>query len=162
MRQIIKRLHSQEKGLPQWLNSKGSTCNAGDLGLIPGPCIRVWEPTPEFLPGESHGQRSLAGYSPWGYKESGRTKATEHTYIQNRKPGMHNLGKALGTFLEQVSKVSSSGMKKHIYDNIYLKIVILTYFSYHSQSVHWTFIHTVLKGVTTTTKCSPDNDLCSH
>ena len=25
-----------------------------------------WQPTPVFLPGESHGQRSLAGYSPWG------------------------------------------------------------------------------------------------
>ena len=31
---------------------------------------RAWQPTPVFLPGESHGQRSLAGYSPWGYKES--------------------------------------------------------------------------------------------
>ena len=31
---------------------------------------RAWRPTPVFLPGESHGQRSLAGYSPWGLKES--------------------------------------------------------------------------------------------
>ena len=30
---------------------------------------RLWQPTPEFLPGESHGQRSLEGYSPWGHKE---------------------------------------------------------------------------------------------
>ena len=30
------------------------------------PWRRVWQPTPEFLPGDSHGQRSLAGYSPWG------------------------------------------------------------------------------------------------
>ena len=29
---------------------------------------RKWQPTPVFLPGESHGQRSLAGYSPWGCK----------------------------------------------------------------------------------------------
>ena len=35
-------------------------------------------PTPVFLPGESHGQRSLAGYSPWGHKESDTTEATEH------------------------------------------------------------------------------------
>ena len=27
---------------------------------------RKWQPTPVFLPGKSHGQRSLAGYSPWG------------------------------------------------------------------------------------------------
>ena len=39
-----------------------------DIGLIPGlgrfPWRRAWHPTPVFLPGESHGQRSLAGYSP--------------------------------------------------------------------------------------------------
>ena len=30
---------------------------------------RAWQPTPVFTPGESHGQRSLVGYSPWGCKE---------------------------------------------------------------------------------------------
>ena len=34
------------------------------------PCRRDWQPTPVFLPGKSHGQRSLAGYGPWGLKES--------------------------------------------------------------------------------------------
>ena len=34
------------------------------------PWRREWLPTAVFLPGESHGQRSLAGYSPWGRKES--------------------------------------------------------------------------------------------
>ena len=33
------------------------------------PWRRKWQPTPVFLPGKSHGQRSLAGYSPWGHKE---------------------------------------------------------------------------------------------
>ena len=51
-------------------DGKESACNVGDLGLIPGlgrfpgrcgnPLI--------FLPGESHRQRHLAGYSPWGHK----------------------------------------------------------------------------------------------
>ena len=36
---------------------------------------RAWQPTPVFLPGESHGQRSLADYSLWGCKESGMTEA---------------------------------------------------------------------------------------
>ena len=36
--------------------------------------------SPVFLPGESHGQRSLAGYSPWGLKELDMTKATGHTH----------------------------------------------------------------------------------
>ena len=33
------------------------------------PWRRAWQPTPVFLPGESQGQRSLAGYSPWGRKQ---------------------------------------------------------------------------------------------
>ena len=37
------------------------------------PCRRAWQPTPVFLPGESHGQRNLVGYSPWGRKESDMT-----------------------------------------------------------------------------------------
>ena len=43
--------------------------------------LRAWQLTPVFLPGESHGQRSLAGYSPWGHAESDRTLATLHTGI---------------------------------------------------------------------------------
>ena len=61
------------------------TLVASVLGLTPalplllslnrgGPCARVlfprrrkWQPTPVFLPGESHGGRSLVGYSPWGH-----------------------------------------------------------------------------------------------
>ena len=35
---------------------------------------REWQPTPVFLPGEFHGQRSLVGYSPWGHEESDMTK----------------------------------------------------------------------------------------
>ena len=35
---------------------------------------REWQRTPEFLPGRSHGQRSLVGYSPWGHKELDTTE----------------------------------------------------------------------------------------
>ena len=42
--------------------------NAGDesssLGLERFPWRKAWQPTPVFLPGESHGQRSLVGYNP--------------------------------------------------------------------------------------------------
>ena len=38
------------------------------------PWRRAWLPTPEFLPGEFHGQRSLAGYSAWGHKELDMTE----------------------------------------------------------------------------------------
>ena len=37
------------------------------------PWRREWIPTPVFLPGQFHGQRSLAGYSQWGCKESDKT-----------------------------------------------------------------------------------------
>jgi len=43
------------------------------------PWRRAWQPTLVFLPGESHGQKSLVGYSPWGRKELDRTKEIEHT-----------------------------------------------------------------------------------
>ena len=38
------------------------------------PRRRKWQPTPVFLPGKSHGQRSLAGYGPWGHKKSDMTE----------------------------------------------------------------------------------------
>ena len=42
---------------------------------------RAWQRTPLFLPGEPHGQRSLAGYSPWGRKETDTTERL-HTHIR--------------------------------------------------------------------------------
>ena len=51
--------------------------NAGGIreaGSI--PWRREWLPTPVFLPGESHGQRSLASYSPWDLKELDITEMT--------------------------------------------------------------------------------------
>ena len=57
-----------------WLSGKESTCNAGDNGFSPWvrliPSRRKWQPTPVLLPGESHVQRSLAGYSQRSHKES--------------------------------------------------------------------------------------------
>ena len=41
------------------------------------PWRRKWQPAPVFLPGESHGHRSLAGYSPWGHKESDTTELSD-------------------------------------------------------------------------------------
>ena len=38
------------------------------------PWRREWLPTPVFLPGKSHGQRNLTGYSPWGLKELDMTE----------------------------------------------------------------------------------------
>ena len=50
-----------------------SACKCRRPGFDPWvrkiPCRREWQSTPVFLPGESHGQRSLAGYNPWDRKE---------------------------------------------------------------------------------------------
>ena len=52
--------------------------DARDVGSIPGsgrsPRVGKWQPSPVFLPGESHGQRSLVGYSPWSCRELDTTE----------------------------------------------------------------------------------------
>ena len=52
-------------------NPPANTEDSGDESSIPGSGRSLgggWQPTPVFLPGESHGQRSLRGHSPWGHK----------------------------------------------------------------------------------------------
>ena len=68
---------------PGGANGKEPACQSRgrglDLWVRKIPWRRAWQRTPEFLPGESRGQRSLAGCSPWGRTDSDRTEATEHT-----------------------------------------------------------------------------------
>ena len=58
-----------------------SACNVGDPNSIPGLgrslWRRTWQPTPVSLPGESRGQRRLAGYGPWSRRESSMTSSEE-------------------------------------------------------------------------------------
>ena len=75
--------------------------NAGGTALITAQGnSRAWQPTPVFLPGESHGQRSPAGYGPWGHKESRLSTDTQsfsfslpvqsqpHTHTHTRQKGL--------------------------------------------------------------------------
>ena len=72
----------------QWLSGKESACNAGDhlqcrrlmFDSWVGKILwrRKWQPNPVFLAGESHAQRSLVGYSPWGCRV-GHGWVTKHT-----------------------------------------------------------------------------------
>ena len=59
-------------GFPGGSGSIESVCSSGDVGSIPefgkSPGEGNGQPTPAFMPGEFHGQRSLGGYSPWGHK----------------------------------------------------------------------------------------------
>ena len=75
-------------GFPDDAVIKNPPANAGDsrhrfdpwVGKI--PWSRKWQPTLVFLPGKFHGQRSLAGYSAWGCKDSDMTEHI-HTHTQN-------------------------------------------------------------------------------
>ena len=74
-----------EEGFLGGSDSKEPACNAGDPGLIPGlgksPWKRAWQPPPVFLPGESHGQRSLVGYSAQSREESYTNEWLTHTHL---------------------------------------------------------------------------------
>ena len=65
-------------GCPGDLDSEESTCQCRRPGFDPWvgkpPWRREWLPIPVFLPGESHGQKSLVGYSSRGRKESDMTE----------------------------------------------------------------------------------------
>ena len=82
-RKILKIAIEKGKttGVPWWLSGKESACQYRKhwrsrldpwVGKI--PWRRKWQPTPIFLPGKFHGCRSLAGYNPWGCKESDMTE----------------------------------------------------------------------------------------
>ena len=82
---MLRQEGSRAQSLEEWQPSfpdgpvvENPPANAGDTGLIPGLERSPGEgrPTPVFLPGESHGQRSLVGYSPQGHTELDTTEAT--------------------------------------------------------------------------------------
>ena len=66
--QMVKNLPAMQETLVRYLGRED-------------PWRRERQPTPVFFPGESHGQRSLAGYCPWGCKESNTTEHTHMTYM---------------------------------------------------------------------------------
>ena len=73
---------------PRWLSGKESTYQCRRCKFDPWvrkiPWRRKWQPTPVFLPGKSHGQRGLLGYSPQGKKKSDMTEMIEHVHTHRR------------------------------------------------------------------------------
>ena len=67
------------------VNAGGMIC-AFDPWVRKIPWRRKWQPSPVFLPGKSHGQRSLVGYSPQGCKKLDMTEASQHstTHIHSK------------------------------------------------------------------------------
>ena len=77
--QVVKNLPAMQEA---WIPSLGRKI----------PWRREWQPTPIFLPGESQGQRSLAGHSLWGGKESDKTEQLTHTtHTAGEKKKEHHL-----------------------------------------------------------------------
>ena len=63
----------------QWVKNLPGMQDPGfDSWIEKIPWKRAWQPTPVFLPGESHGPRSLLGYSPESRKELDMTEATDN------------------------------------------------------------------------------------
>ena len=93
----IEIAHFYWQGLPRWLSSKESACNAGDRRCVFNLWVekissrRKWQPTLVFSPGKSHGQRSLAGYSLLYCKES---EMTEWRSMQCNRQWHPNNGKS--------------------------------------------------------------------
>ena len=77
-------------GLPWWLGSKESACQYRRCGFNPWVkkihWRRKWQPTPVFLPGKSHAQRSLAGHSPQGRRVGlNWVTNTDFSHLTNRE-----------------------------------------------------------------------------
>ena len=96
---------------------KNLPANAGDTrdsGWIPrsgrSPWSRKWQSTPIFLPGKSHGQRSLVGYSLWGRKELDTTEwLSIHVRHHQRYSRKHKAGEIIQSLYELCFLDSYSG-----------------------------------------------------
>ena len=114
--------HIYTQWLPRWYNGTRSTCQCRrhrSCGFDPWvgkiPWSRKWQTGPVFLPGQFHRQRSLVGYSPWGYKESDVTEPLStwiHIYIY-----IH--------------------IYTYLYTYIYVGIYILFQILFHYKLLYW-------------------------
>ena len=81
------QIRSKWSNLPHWLSCEESACQCRRHRFNPWvrrfPWRRKWQPIRVFLPGESHEQRSLVGYGPWGHRVRHDlvTKHQQTTYI---------------------------------------------------------------------------------
>ena len=130
-------------GLPWWLSGKESTCHCRRHGFDPWVrkiCWRKWQPTPVFLPGDFHGQRSLADYSPWSGKESDTTEWP----TANASPLLD---------LEMETKI--------IFINLYISLLPSQHFVSYSERKHSALNNTV-KHITGSGKAFAESSLHKH
>ena len=111
---------------------------------------RKWQPTPVFLPGKSHGQRSLLGYRPWGPKESDTTEQLSSSSknwdvldwsfrlceywsvfigpVSQRKATQRSQQKTQGIFQDPSSFSGSEGLVLFIWENLFVYLLLLLLF----------------------------------
>ena len=102
-------------GLSRWLSAKEFACQCKRVMFNPWfekiPWRRKWQSTLVFLPGKSHGQRSLAGYNSWGYKEVEITEGlSTHTHAHTHSISSWPQGQRVGVcfFLLTTVPISES------------------------------------------------------
>ena len=105
--------HPSILGLPWWLRWKRICLQCGRPGFDPWvgkiPWRRAWQHTPVFLSGESHGQRSLVGYSPWGHRESDMTE-----WVSTHGSSICSSTSGTGMILNERTEVHFSDWSKRV------------------------------------------------
>ena len=123
---IASKSHS---GFPGGSAGKESACSAGDLSLILGlggsPGGGHGNPIPVFLPGESHGQGSLVGYSPGGHKESDTTEWTKHRTAQQESQNLWFVDSKLPSSVSLTISLVTPLFLSHLFLWSYLKETII-------------------------------------
>ena len=123
---------------------KNPPASAGDMGSIPGPgrfhWRRKWQPTTVFLPGKSHGQRSLVGYSPWGRRVRHNLASKQQQYCKRYQPEMSQrkwiIYFWLFWFSLQMFSVS-------VYTNSGIQGKVMTFLAHVLKCVHSTWLNKV-------------------
>ena len=118
------------------------------------PWRRKWQPTPVFLPGKSHGQRSLAGYSLQGYKELNTTEhahAHTHTHTHTRCLIVSGVNLPSPIFLSSCTLKNPRlhrGLEGHLAHSIICSLV-----QRFSQVGFWSLPHTFFQNQQRWEKC---------
>ena len=90
---IIPVLNMEGYGLPRWPGGKESACQCRGRGFNPWvvkvPRSRKWQPTPVFLPGKFHGQRSLAGLQSMRLQSWTWLSTCTHTHMHTHITAMY-------------------------------------------------------------------------
>ena len=127
-------------GLPRRFSGKESTCQCRRCGFHPWvgkiPWRRKWQLTPVFLTEKSHGQRSLAGYSPWGHKESDMAEQV-HIYAHTRAHTHTHTHTHTGHLTDQIqASRRNNSRRKNDYSQPQHRFSSSSAWSWHHDSRH--------------------------